>query len=97
MSSRFIRNQQEPALLTDSPSLAALLDLSGAEKARRYDAMVRATFSQVDQRDLLDELHPRRTLDIKRRVDARETWFQADWLSTLRDERNGGQRWWLPK
>lgn len=40
--------------------------------------------SHVDGRDLLDELHPRHTLDIKRRVDGRETWFQGDWLSNTR-------------
>jgi hypothetical protein len=78
-----------------SPSRDELLGLSPAEKARRFDAMVRATFSHVDERDLLDELHPRKTLDIKRRVDGVETWFEADWLSRLRDERNGGNRWWL--
>jgi hypothetical protein len=47
-----------------------------------------ATISHVDGRDLLDELHPRRTLDIKRRVDGVETWFEGDWLSNLRDARN---------
>ena len=41
------------------------------------------TYSHIDGRDLLAELHPRHTLDIKRRVDARETWFEGDWLSNL--------------
>jgi hypothetical protein len=69
---------------------SALLALSPVEKARHFDAMVHATFSHIDGRDLLAELHPRNTLDIKRRVDARETWFQADWLSNLMHARNTG-------
>ena len=80
---------------THSPPLNELLALSDAEKAKRFDAMVKRTFSHVDGRDLLDELHPRRMLDIKRRVDGVETWFEGDWLSNLRDERNGGHGWWL--
>lgn len=72
-----------------------LLSLPDVDKIKRFDAMARATFSHVDGRDLLDELHPRKQLDIKRRVDARETWFEGDWLSGLRDERNGGYGWWL--
>lgn len=44
--------------------------------------------SHVDGRDLLDELHPRKTLDIKRRVDGVETWFEGDWLSNVRDARD---------
>jgi hypothetical protein len=44
--------------------------------------------SHVDGRDLLDELHPRKTLDIKRRVDGVETWFQGDWLSNVKDARD---------
>lgn len=50
------------------------------------DAAIRvnaATFSHIDGRDLFAELHPRRSLDIKRRVDGVETWFQGDWLSTI--------------
>ena len=43
----------------------------------------KATFSHIDGRDLLAELHPRRQLDIKRRIDGIETWFEGDWLSTL--------------
>lgn len=66
-----------------------LLDLSAEEKARRFDAMVKATFSHVDGRDLLGELHPRKSLDIKRRRDGVETWFEADWLSRLMEARNG--------
>lgn len=45
--------------------------------------IVAATHSHIDGRDLLAELHPRKTLDIKRRVDAQETWFEGDWLSGL--------------
>jgi hypothetical protein len=47
------------------------------------EAIDKATHSHVDGRDLLAELHPRNTLDIKRRRDARETWFEGDWLSNL--------------
>lgn len=50
--------------------------------------MNEATISHVDGRDLLDELHPRHTLDIKRRVDGIETWYEGDWLSRLRDARD---------
>ncbi len=67
-----------------------LLALAAEEKARRFDAMVKATFSHIDGRDLLAELHPRNTLDIKRRVDGVERWFEADWLSNLWRARNTG-------
>jgi hypothetical protein len=50
-----------------------------------------ATISHVDGRDLLDELHPRNTLDIKRRIDGKETRFEGDWLSNLRDARNAAR------
>jgi|SRR5699024_1639722 len=59
-----------------------------AELARVRRAAERvndATFSHVDGRDLLAELHPRKTLDIKRRVDGKETWYEGDWLSSLYD------------
>lgn len=49
------------------------------------EAVYAATTSHVDGHDLLDELHPRSQLDIRRRVDGRVTWHQADWLSDLRD------------
>lgn len=71
------------------PALASLLALSDDEKLRRFDSMVRRTFSHVDGRDLLAELHPRKELDIKRRVDGKETWFEGDWLSNLWEARNG--------
>lgn len=45
--------------------------------------VINATHSHVDGRDLLAELHPRNMLDIKRRVDGVETWFEGDWLSNL--------------
>jgi len=50
---------------------------------RMLERIVDATHSHIDGRDLLGELHPRKTLDIKRRVDGRETWFEGDWLSGL--------------
>lgn len=68
---------------------ASLLALSPAEKARRFDLMVEGSFSHVDGRDLLAELHPRKTLDIKRRVDASETWFEGDWLTRVFYGRDG--------
>ena len=57
------------------PTKAELLAIPAAEKIERYNAMVGATFSHVNGRDLLAELHPRKQLDIKRRVDGVETWF----------------------
>lgn len=68
---------------------SSLLVLSDAEKVSRFDAMVKSTFSHVDGRDLLDELHPRHELDIKRRIDGVDTWFEGDWLSNLRSARAG--------
>jgi hypothetical protein len=63
-----------------------------AETIKQRDALAKAledllaTFkSHVDGRDLLDELHPRKTIDIKVRVDARERWHEGDWLSNVRD------------
>lgn len=50
--------------------------------------LVSSTYSHLDGRDLLGELHPRNTLDIKRRVDGVETWFEGDWLTDLMDARN---------
>lgn len=49
------------------------------------ERIVAATHSHLDGRDLLAELHPRKTLDIKRRVDGVETWFEGDWLSVVWD------------
>jgi hypothetical protein len=83
--------------MISSPGLDELLSLSDADKIKRFDAMAKATFSHVDGRDLLRELHPRRQLDIKRRVDGRETWFEGDWLSNVWDERNGGRGWALTR
>lgn len=79
--------------MISSPSLNELLALSDADKVKRFDAMVKATFSHLDGRDLLRELHPRKTLDIKRRADGCESWFEGDWLSNLWTERNGGFGW----
>lgn len=47
------------------------------------ERIVKATHSHVDGRDLLAELHPRYMLDIKRRRDGVETWFEGDWLTGL--------------
>lgn len=47
------------------------------------EAINKECFSHVDGRDLFAQMHPRNTLDIKRRVDARETWFEGDWLTDL--------------
>lgn len=87
------QTQTEIKRMISSPSLDELLALSDVEKIKRFDALVRKTFSHVDGRDLLRELHPRRQLDIKRRVDAKETWFEGDWLSDVWTERNGGRDW----
>ena len=54
--------------------------------------LVAVTFSHIDGRDLLAELHPRKTLDIKRRVDGVEKWFEGDWLSSLMQWRNQALR-----
>lgn len=70
-------------------TLSNLLDLPEEEKVARFDAMVKATFSHIDGRDLLGELHPRRTINIKRRVDGVETWFEGDWLSLVFYSRDG--------
>lgn len=76
--------------LEERPSAYRLLmSLPQAEKARRFEEMVTATFSHIDGRDLLKELHPRRMLDIKRRVDGREAWFEGDWLSDVYRARDG--------
>lgn len=79
--------------MISSPSLDELLALSDADKIKRFDAIAKATFSHVDGRDLLREIHPRSQLDIKRRADGRDTWFEGDWLSKVWDERNGGRGW----
>lgn len=72
-------------------NIEKLLDLPRHEKIRRFDEMVRVTFSHLNGRDLLEELHPRRMLDIKRRVDGVETWFEADWLTNLMEARDGNR------
>lgn len=65
------------------------LGLSDSEKIKRFDGMVKATMCHLDGRDLLKELHPRRMLDIKRRVDSVETWYEGDWLTALMYARDG--------
>jgi hypothetical protein len=75
-----------------SPEAPTGLRPSGYDPARgrRAEALLRVivatTHSHIDGRDLLAELHPRKTLDIKRRVDGVETWFEGDWLSNLKDQ-----------
>lgn len=64
-------------------TLKELLALTLEEKVQTFDKMVAAMFSHIDGRDLLKELHPRRMIDIKRRVDGVDTWFEGDWLSNL--------------
>lgn len=51
--------------------------------ARLLQGIVDVTHSHVDGSDLLAELHPRSTLDIKRRSDGVETWHEGDWLTNL--------------
>lgn len=55
------------------------------ELERLLRQIIKSTTSHIDGHDLLKELHPRKTLDIKRRVDGVETWFEGDWLSGLYD------------
>lgn len=66
-----------------------LINIPQEEQAKRYREMVISTFSHIDGQDLLARMHPRRMLDIKRRVDGVETWFEGDWLTTLMQARNG--------
>lgn len=80
-----------------SVQLHKLLNLSDAEKIDRFERMAMETFSHVDGRDLLKQLDPRRTLDIKRRVDAVETWFEGDWLTDLFYARDGQKYEWDTK
>ena len=53
-----------------------------AEAARRVNE---ATYSHVDGRDLLAELHPRHHMDITVRRDGQDHHYGADWLSNLYD------------
>ena len=53
------------------------------ELLEALEAINKKCFSHVDGRDLFAQMHPRRMLDIKRRVDGRETWFEGDWLTDL--------------
>ena len=47
------------------------------------DKIIEASCSHIDGRFLFDELSPRKTLDIKKRVDGVETWHEGDWLTEL--------------
>ena len=66
-----------------------LINISQEEQAKRYREMVLACFCHLTGEDNLGKLHTRRMIDIKRRVDAVDTWFEGDWLTTLMDARNG--------
>lgn len=68
--------------------LDELLNISNEEKIRRFDEMCKITFSHIDGRDLLQELCPAKILDIKKRIDGVETWYEADWLKELLKARN---------
>ena len=46
-------------------------------------AIDKKCFSHVDGRDLFAQMHPRRMIDIKRRIDGVETWYEGDWLTDL--------------
>ncbi|MGI9297798.1 MAG: hypothetical protein ACR2QC_07860 [Gammaproteobacteria bacterium] len=58
-------------------------EAEAAKLRAALEAVNAATYSHVDGRDLLAELHPRKQIDIVRRLDAKETWFEGDWLSRL--------------
>lgn len=62
--------------------LAAALAACEAKDAA-LSAIIGATKSHVDGRDLLAELHPRHYMDIKVRRNGKDIWFEADWLSNL--------------
>lgn len=66
-----------------------LINIPESEQASRYREMVLASFCHLNGEDHLSALHPRRSLDIKRRVDGVEKWFEADWLTTLMEARDG--------
>ena len=87
---RQITNIRQPEkLMADKVRKTTLLAVPDDEKIRRYDAMVKATFCHLNGEDLLQRMHPRRTIDIKRRVDSVETWFEGNWLSTVMSARDG--------
>lgn len=46
--------------------------------------VIEKSHSHIDGRFLFDDINPRRTLDIKRRLDGVETWHEGDWLTDLR-------------
>ena len=43
----------------------------------------KACWSHVDGRNYFTELKPRKTLDILKRIDGKETWHEGDWLTGL--------------
>ena len=94
---QYYRNLVPPNFGSEAPEKYGVMIFASKAKETADDierlrealrGMDDATISHVDGRDLLDELHPRHTLDIKRRVDGIETWYEGDWLSRLRDARN---------
>jgi hypothetical protein len=62
---------------------ARLLAKSHSAAEALLQRVVDTTHSHLDGRDLLAEIHPRRFLNITRRVDSVETSFEGDWLTTL--------------
>lgn len=48
-----------------------------------FDEFVKRSYSHVDGRDLFAEIHPRKSLDIVRRIDGVETLTEGDWLTEL--------------
>lgn len=69
--------------LVEATARAEAAEAREAKLREALECVIASTHSHLDGRDLLAEMHPRKTLDVKRRVDGRETWFQGDWLSEL--------------
>lgn len=56
------------------------------------EAINKRSYSHIEPYDdLFARFHPRKTLDIKRRVDGVETWFEGDWLTYLWGEIKRGR------
>ena len=81
-----ISAEKELALRAENERLKAELAaalVACETKDAALSAIIGATKSHVDGRDLLAELHPRHYMDIKVRRDGKDIWFEADWLSNL--------------
>lgn len=68
--------------------IEALTHLDALEKEREelraaVALIIKRSHSHVDGRFLFDELKGRKTLDIKKRKDGVETWYEGDWLTDL--------------